>query len=126
MSTTYSDWTKVPTTTERQIRKFWNGSGTASRSSGFDRNGDAIEIYKLESYKVADNLEYLNDAQKLKLFDLAADRSFILANLLHSLDFGIETVRVQNEIYHLPGLILGTWPHCKCYGCMDETGYIHT
>jgi hypothetical protein len=126
MSATFTDWAKVPASTERQIRRFWNSEGTATYSKGFDSNGDTVDVYKLESYKVADNLTYLDDAQKLKLFELAANHSFILSNLLSSLAFEIDTVRINNEIYHLPSSVYGTWPHCNLFGMMDCTGYIHT
>lgn len=126
MSQTYTDWKDVPAHIERKIRLMWNGSGTATYDKGFDRNNDPVTVYKLADYKVAPNVDYLADEQKIKLFDLCSERSIILSNLLHSLSFEIETIRVHDEMYHLPGIIVGTWPHCNLYGGMDETGYIHT
>ena len=126
MAQTFSNWNDVPKHIEAKVRKVWNGSGTATYDKGFDRNNDPITVYKLADYKVALNVDYLTDNQKIKLFDLCSERSIILSNLLHSLAFEIETIRVYDEIYHLPGIIVGTWPHCNLYGGMDETGYIHT
>lgn len=126
MAQTFLDWNQVPAHLEAKVRKFWNGSGTATYYKGFDRNNDPITIYKLADYKVALNTDYLTDAQKLRLFDLCSDRSIILSNLLHSLLFEIETIRIHDEIYHLPGIVIGTWPHCDKFGGMDETGYINT
>jgi len=126
MAQTFSDWNNVPTVTERKIRKVWNGSGTACHEHGYDCNSDRIEVYKLASYRVSDNLDYLTDEQKIKLFEIAAERSIILSNLLQTLSFEIEMVRVRNEVYHLPGTVVGTWPHCGLFGGMSEDGYIHT
>jgi hypothetical protein len=126
MSATYADWNNVPAHIERKIRKIWNGSGTACWDKGWDRNNDPITIYKLADYCVARNLDYLTDEQKLRMFDLVASSGAILSNLLETLSFEIETVRVHDEIYHLPGIIVGTWPHCKMFGGMDESGYVHT
>lgn len=126
MAQTFSNWNDVPKHLEAKVRKFWNGSGTATYDKSFDRNNEPITVYKLTDYKVALNLDYLTKEQKIKLFDIAAERSIILQNLLHSLSFEIETIRVHNEIYHLPGIVVGTWPHCNLFGGMDETGYIHT
>lgn len=126
MSQTYTDWNDVPNHLERKIRAIWNGSGTATYDSCFDRNNDKVTVYKLADYKVAFNTDYLTIEQKTKFFDIAADSGVILSNLLHSLAFEIETIRVHDEIYHLPGVIVGTWPHCKMFGAMDESGYVHT
>ena len=111
---------------QRKVRSMWNGSGTAAHDKGFDRNNDPITVYKLTDYKVALNTDYLTPEQKIKLFDLCADRSIILSDLLHSLSFEIETIRVHDEIYHLPGMIVGTWPHCGLFGGMAEDGRICT
>ena len=126
MAQTYTDWNQVPAHIEAKIRKIWNGSGTATYDKGYDRNNDQVTIYKLADYKVALNLDYLTLDQKVRLFDLVAASGGILSNLLHSLAFEIETIRVHDEIYHLPGVIVGTWPHCNMFGAMDETGYVHT
>jgi hypothetical protein len=126
MAQTFSNWNDVPKHLEAKVRKFWNGNGTATYDKSFDRNNEPITVYKLADYKVALNMDYLADAQKIKLFDLCSERSIILQSLLHSLSFEIETIRVHDEIYHLPGIVVGTWPHCNQFGGMDETGYIHT
>jgi hypothetical protein len=126
MAQTFKDWNNVPANIEAKIRKMWNGSGTVAYDNGYDRNNDQVTIYKLADYKVALNLDYLTNDQKLRLFDLAASSGIVLSNLLHSLVFEIETVRVHYEIYHLPGIVVGTWPHCNMFGGMDETGYVHT
>jgi len=126
MAQTFSDWNNVPAITERKIRKVWNGSGTACHEQGCDRNLGRIEVYKLASYKVSDNVDYLTDEQKIKLFEIAAERSIILSNLLQTLAFEVETVRVHNEVYYIPGVVVGTWPHCGMFGAMGEDGYIHT
>jgi hypothetical protein len=126
MSQTFPDWNQVPAHLERKVRSVWNGSGTATYDKSFDRNNDPITVYKLADYKVALNTDYLTTEQKVKLFDICADRSIILSNLLHSLSFEIETIRVYDEIYHLPGMIVGTWPDSGSFGGMDETGYVHT
>jgi len=126
MAQAYTDWNHVPAHLEAKIRKIWNGSGTATYDKGYDRNNDQVTIYKLADYKVALNLDYLTIDQKVRLFDLMAANGGILSNLLHSLAFEIETIRVHDEIYHLPGVIVGTWPHCNTFGAMDETGYVHT
>jgi hypothetical protein len=123
---TYTDWNQVPAHIEAKICKIWNGSGTATYDKGYDRNNDQVTIFKLADYKVALNLDYLTLDQKVRLFDLVAASGGILSNLLHSLVFEIETIRVHDEIYHLPGVIVGTWPHCNMFGAMDETGYVHT
>jgi hypothetical protein len=125
MAQTFDDWDAVPAHLERKVRLIWNGSGTAAYEKGFDRNNDPVTIYKLSDYKVAFNVDFLTTEQKVKLFDLCLG-SVILSNLLHSLSFEIETIRVRDEIYHLPGIVVGTWPNCKMFGGMDETGYIHT
>lgn len=125
MAQTFTDWNKVPAEIEARIRKIWSGLGTSCHESSFDRNNTPIEVYKLANYTVAENIDFLSDAQKMKLFDLAADNPFILKDFLHNLSFEVETIRVHDEIYHLPALVVGTWPHCKLYGCMDDTGYIH-
>jgi hypothetical protein len=122
----FSDWNKVPAHLEAKVREIWQGSGTATYDKSFDRNNEPITVYKLADYKVALNLDYLTREQKVKLFDIAAERSIILQNLLHSLSFEIETIRVYDEIYHLPGMIVGTWPHCDCFGGMAEDGSINT
>lgn len=126
MAQTYVSWNDVPEHLERKVRSFWNGSGTVTYDQGTDRNGSPITVYKLADYKVALNLDYLTKEQKIRLFDMAAERSIILQNLLYSLSFEIETIRVYDEVYHLPGMIVGTWPHCNTFGGMDEGGYIHT
>jgi len=126
MAQTFSNWNDVPKCQEAKIRKFWNGNGTAAYNKSFDRNNDPITVYHLADYKVALNIDYLTDAQKIKLFDLCSERSIILSNLLHSLSFEIETIRVHDEVYHLPGIIVGTWPHCNCFGGMAEDGSIST
>ena len=126
MAQTYASWNDVPAHLEAKVRQMWNGSGTVTYDPGFDRNNDKITIYKLADYKVALNLDYLSTDQKLRLFDLATTPGVILSNLLHCLSFEIETIRVHDEIYHLPYMIAGTWPHCRTFGVMDETGYIHT
>ena len=126
MAQSYTDWKQVPAHLERKIRKMWSGSGTATYENSFDRNDDPITVYRLADYKVALNADYLTTEQKVRLFDLCADRSIILSNLLHCLSFEPETIRVHNEIYHLPGIVVGTWPHCNLYGGLDETGCIHT
>jgi hypothetical protein len=126
MAQTFSNWNDVPKHLEAKVRKFWNGSGTATHDKGFDRNNDPVTVYRLADYRVALNIGYLTDAQKIKIFDLCAERSIILSNLLHSLSFEIETIRVYDEIYHLPGMIVGTWPHCNQFGGMAEDGSIST
>jgi hypothetical protein len=126
MSATYIDWNNVPAHIELKIRHIWNGLGTAEHTTGYDRNGDKVDIYKLANYNVRQNVDYLNDAQKLRLFEIACERDLILSSLLDRLQFEIETVRVHNEIYHLPSFVVGTWPHCNLYGAMDATGYVHT
>lgn len=126
MAQTFTDWNNVPAHIEAKIRKMWNGCGTVSAESGYDRNNDKVEIYRLASYKVGENVDYLTNEQKLRIFEIASERSVILHNLLHNLSYEIETVRVHNEIYHLPGIVVGTWPHCGMFGGLDETGHIHT
>ncbi len=126
MAQTYADWDQVPKHLELKVRSFWQGSGTATCENSLDRNNAPITVYKLADYRVALNVDYLTKEQKVKLFDIAAERSIILQNLLHSLSFEIETIRVYDEIYHLPGMVVGTWPHCNSFGGMDEGGYIHT
>jgi hypothetical protein len=126
MAQTYVDWNQVPKHLELKVRSFWQGSGTATYDKSLDRNNSPITVYKLADYKVALNLDYLTKEQKIKLFDIAAERSIILHNLLHSLSFEIETIRVYDEVYHLPGMVVGIWPHCNSFGGMDEGGHIHT
>ncbi len=126
MAQTFSNWNDVPKYLEAKVRKFWNGDGTVTYDKSFDHNNDPITVYKLADYKVALNLDYLTDAQKIRFFELCVDGGFILSDLLHSLHFEIDTIRVRDEIYHLPGIIVGTWPHCNQYGGMSEDGYIHT
>jgi len=123
---TYTDWNQVPAHIEAKICKIWNGSGTATYDKGYDRNNDQVTIFKLADYKVALNLDYLTLDQKVSLFGLVAASGGILSDLLHSLVFEIETIRVHDEIYHLPGVIVGTWPPCNTFGAMDETGCVHT
>jgi hypothetical protein len=126
MAQTFSNWQAVPEHLEAKVRRLWAGAGTATYENSFDHNNDPITVYKLADYKVSLNLDYITDAQKIRLFHLCADGGFILSNLLHSLQFEIETIRVNDEIYHLPGIIVGTWPHCNQYGGMSEDGDIHT
>jgi hypothetical protein len=129
MSQTFADWNSVPQTIERKISKMWQRCGAACRETSTDSNGKKVEVYKLVSHKVIDNLDYLTDAQKIKLFEMAANHGgVILHNLLHSLSFEPEAVRVtgDNEIYYVPGMIVGTWPHCGLFGGMAEDGSIHT
>lgn len=126
MAQEFSNWNDVPAQIEARIRKIWSGLGTSCHEPSFDRNNSPITVYKLANYTVAENIDFLSDAQKMKLFDLAASNPFILKDFLHNLNFEIETIRVHDEVYHLPAFIVGTWPHCKLYGCMDDTGYIHT
>jgi hypothetical protein len=123
---TFPDWNNVPANLQAKVSKIWQGSGTAAYDKSFDRNNEPITVYKLADYKVAFNLDYLTKEQKIKLFDLCSERSIILSSLLHYLSFEIETIRVHDEIYHLPGIIVGIWPHCNQFGGMDETGCIHT
>jgi len=107
----------------------WQKCGAVCSETSTDSNGKKIEIYKLDSHKVIDNLDYLTDAQKIKLFEIAANHGgVILHNLLHSLSFEHEAVRVtgDNEIYYVPGVIIGTWPHCGLFGSMAEDGSIQT
>ena len=49
-----------------------------------------------------------------------------LSDFLECLSFEPECVTIYDEVYHLPGIIMGTWPHCNLFGGMDEMGYIHT
>jgi len=126
MSQTYTDWKQVPSNIESQIRKFWHGTNTATYDQSHDHNGDQVIVYKLANYKARENADYLTDAQKLKIFDIVSSRDLVLSSLLDRLSFEIETIRVRDEIYHVPVNIVGTWPHCNMFGCMDETGYIHT
>ena len=126
MAQTYTNWQQVPASIESKIRKFWNGCGTAAHDQSRDRNGDEITVYRLANYKVRENADFLTDAQKIKIFNLVADKDLVLSSLLDRLNFEIETIRVHDEIYHVPVNIVGTWPHCKMFGCMDETGYVHT
>jgi hypothetical protein len=126
MSQTYTDWNQVPAEIESTIRIMWNGSGTVTCDYGYDHNGDKIEIYKLANYNVRQNVQYLTTDQKLKIFDLALASGQPLDSYLDRLNFEIETVRVHDEIYHLPNFIVGTWLHCGIYGCMDRSGYVHT
>ena len=121
----YTDWNDVPATTESKIRKVWNGYGTIT-SETVAKDGENLTVYKLASHKVRENLEYLTTEQKLKIFEIANDKELILSSLLERLSFDTECVRVHNEVYHLPGIVVGTWPHCNLFGGMDETGYIHT
>jgi hypothetical protein len=126
MAQTFKSWADVPVHLERKVAKMWNGSGTVTYDKATDHNGQPVTVYKLADYKVAFNIDYLTDAQKIKMFELCAERSVILQNLLHSLTFQIETIRVHDEVYNLPGIVVGTWPHCNLFGGMDEGGYIHT
>jgi hypothetical protein len=126
MSATYADWNQVPAHIEAKIRKIWSGSGCATYDKGWDRNNDAITIYKLSDYNVALNADYLTTEQKLRMFDIALQKGIPLDSFLHSLRFEPECIRVRDEIYHVPGIIHGTWPHCGLYGGMDESGYVHT
>lgn len=126
MSQTFADFDKVPGQLMAKIHLIWRGAGAAASVNKFDHNGDPVTVYQLADYKVAANVDYLTKEQKIAIFDLCADRGAILSNLLHSLSFEIERIRVGNEIYHLPGLVVGTWPHCNLFGGMDETGHLHT
>ena len=126
MAQTYTDWTKVPAPIKRKIDAMWNRFGTVKSWRGIDSNNDPITIYRLDDYKVALNTEYLTAKQKAKLFDLSIGFGFNLSDLVQSLSFEIETVRVKDQIYHLPNLVVGVWPHCNTYGAMDEDGRIHT
>lgn len=129
MSQTFSDWNNVPATIERKISKMWQNCGAVCKETSTDSSGKKVEVYRLASYKVIDNLDYLTDAQKIKLFEIAAGHSgVILHNLLHSLSFEPEVVRVtgDNAIYYIPGMIIGTWPHCGLFGGMAEDGSIYT
>jgi hypothetical protein len=129
MSRTFSDWNNVPKTIERKISKMWQKCGAVATCSETSTDGKKVEVYRLGSCKVIDNLDYLTDAQKIKLFEIAANHGgVILHNLLYSLSFESEAVRVtgDNEIYYIPGMIVGTWPHCGLFGGMAEDGSIHT
>ena len=126
MSQLFSNWNEVPPSIEQKIQKFWNGYGTACYEDGYDVNNKKITVYKLANHKVSENVDFLTTEQKLKLFEIALDRKLILSNFLDSLSFQTECVRIYDEVYHLPGIIVGTWPHCNLFGGMDETGYIHT
>lgn len=122
----FSDWDNVPAHLKRKVHEIWQGSGTATQEKSFDRNNKPIVVYRLADHRVALNLRYLTEEQKIRLFNLAAERNIILQDLLHSLWFEIETIRVYDKIYHLPGAIVGKWPHCNLYGSMAEDGTIHT
>lgn len=130
MSATYETWRDVPAATEAKIRKIWQGSGCATYEQTTDRNGEPVTVYKLSDYNVALNADYLTVEQKLRFFDLAVQKGILLDAFLHKLRFEPECIQVGSgngkEIYHVPGIICGTWPHCGLYGAMDETGYIHT
>ena len=126
MAQTFSNWNDVPAEIQSKINAFWNGYDTSCHKQGKNAKGEEVTIYELASWRVADNLHFLTDAQKIKLFDITADKSIILHNLLHSLTFERECVSIHSEIYYIPGIIVGTWPHCNLFGGMDEDGYIHT
>lgn len=126
MSATYADWNQVPSHIEAKIRQIWEGSGCATYEQTKDRNGEPITVYKLSDYTVALNTDYLTTEQKLRFFDLAMQKGLPLDALLHKLSFEPDCIRVHDEIYHIPGIIHGTWLHCGLFGGMDETGYIHT
>jgi hypothetical protein len=126
MAQTYTNWQQVPASIEAKIRKFWHGTNTATYDQSHDHNGDKITVYKLANYKVRENADYLTDAQKIKIFDIVSNKDLVLSSMLDRLDFEIETIRVHDEIYHLPANVIGTWPHCNMFGCMDESGYVHT
>jgi len=114
---------------ERKISKMLQNCGAVYYKAGTDSSGNNVEVYRLGSHKVIENLDYLTDAQKIKLFEIAANHGgVILHNLLHSLSFEDEAVRITgcSEIYYIPGMIVGTWPHCGLFGGMAEDGSICT
>lgn len=121
---TYENWAQVPAHIERKIRLMWQAIGTAI----VEQTG-ARYVYKLADCKVLNNIDYLTDAQRMTLFNVAVEREIILSSLLHRLHFEQTTVTVASspdEAYIVPGIVVGTWPHCDCYGGLDEDGRIHT
>ena len=80
----------------------------------------------MANYKVSENIDFLTNEQRIKFFNLAVETKINLSDFFECLSFEPECIRVKDEIYHIPGIIMGTWPHCKLFGGMDETGYIHT
>jgi hypothetical protein len=126
MTQTFSNWNDVPTAIEAKIQKMWNGCGTVCYKNSTDNSGKPIDVYTLADWKVFGNEEYLTQKQKNRLFDLAIEHPIILKDFLQKVNFGMECVRVNDEVYYIPGLIFGTWPHCNLYGGMDESGYIYT
>jgi hypothetical protein len=126
MAQTFSNWNEVPNSILKKINKLLSGLGTACYEKGYDVMNKEITVYKLSNHKVSENTDFLTDEQKLKLFEVAVDHNLIPSIFLDSLTFETECVRIYDEVYYLPGIILGTWPHCNLFGGMDETGYIHT
>ena len=126
MAQTFNNWSEVPASIETKIRKIWNGDGASTFENSRDANGREITVYKLSDYKVIFNTDFLTDAQKIKFFNLAWTYRLNLADFLHNLTFEPECVRIYDEVYHIPGIVVGTWPHCNLYGGMGETGHIHT
>ncbi len=126
MAQTFTNWDEVPDYLRTKINNMLCLYGTAFVEPGFDCSGKKICVYKLASCKVAGNVDYLTVEQKLKIFDIMLDRSVILDNLLHSLSFEVEIIKILDDVFHIPTIVVGTWPHCGLFGGMDETGYIHT
>ena len=126
MAQTFSNWDDVPKDVLVKINKICNGDGTSTYYKEFDANKRQVTVYKLSDNKVIFNVDFLTDAQKIKFFELEVYHTVILSNLLHNLVFNSECIRVCDEIYHIPGIVVGTWPHINMYGGMDETGSIHT
>lgn len=128
MSQSYENWDAVPAHVESKIRRLWLGSGTATSAIEKDRNNRKVTVYRLANCSVRQNADYLTDQQKMALFNLAANGDLNLGLLLDRLSFETEAVTVGPdwlEIYHVPALVVGTWPHCNSFGGMDSDGYIH-
>jgi hypothetical protein len=128
MSQSYEKWDAVPAHVEASIRRLWLGSGTATSAIEKDRNGREVTAYRLANCSVRQNVDYLTDQQKMALFNLAANGDLNLGLLLDRLAFETEAVTVGPdwlEIYYVPTIVVGTWPHCNSFGGMDGDGSIH-
>lgn len=127
MATTYKDWNDVPAWQEHLCRQFWSDPDSLNAKKGY-RSSDrsSITVYSLKDYNVLKSERFLNDEQRLKLYHIALDKGLALDVFLSSLQFEPERIYVHDEAYDLPGIILGTWPHCNVFGGMDQNGYVHT
>jgi hypothetical protein len=121
-----ASWSELPPDAKRAIRTLWDCSSRFESETTKLASGEEVSVHRLTSNKVGMYPECLTTDQKIALFNVAFRANVPMADLLNSLTYETETVKVNSDMYIVPARILGIWPPSNSYGCMLEDGSIHT